>query len=1262
MSNDDFVSQLRPVELLSSGFTVGGGVSVYYNELMKKGVCGSDIFLLQNLMGSEWDKFKQTLRPVPMRDEELPEPVKNTNYGGWESGYITLMKKAKIPFRHEKDAFKDYEALPHEVELSDKVTLRPDQLEVFDISKRAGVGNWVTATPEGFIVSGKMQGVILHALEKTPYYQPTYVTKIPDLGIIKKMGKLTRQVEEARREEFVLMYLSLVDATGNYVLSNGNFAGQLGRILKGRKVRADIMSTVGGASNNLLAKTIGVKFEPGPLFSPQITFEDYQTIMRKRAPFAPKHPRASLYSDRVSTLMLTFNLVVDQDNCRLITVNKDASSGQLFRVLKKKDTTVKDALLADWLLQKLLGCVRGKRLNEEMYTALWENYGALFCPQTKNKSEIGERAKLQQGHEVWRNYFVFNSFTQMPAQILCENIYNRWDKLTQQPVFKNKDNPEIWSLLGWSCYGNGLEDLLTTMARQAKEEGHSLAVYSDNVYLLMYIEGEFYWFSLDGSSMECSLSKGDAQYFMRHVIEDYWKGDVTQAWRIYGETFYKDLAVDSRCLLGALQWQNDGQCSGTGGTAYLNNGKMIIRGEAFNAALKARGAISPLKEGVDLPSKNSTKVLGERALHYSLDHMFSYGGVYMKVELVTHTDLFNILLGEDRQLPDGVISLDILGMDAAWIPTVGVIGGLNPVYPILNKDKLIRAVAYNKMSDKLSTNQARIIESMRLKALYLLGAWRYAALGDLIRDRIGSSPVVKSAKARVEEGEGPYESVMIEAIKDFARDLDPEAITEISVVIGSLGLPYFFDVLRTYKNIDYARRYLIHVVETEGVDKALLISSVSTLVQAIALRLTSVEKAEAQLWVELLERNGRLQEVSELVEISQENVTGETESVGDFKNWLKTIRKNLVITPRDKIKFDLVYDQGDFGSVVVDHMDDIVDAMDFLGPAKSKPHESSYAKIIQLRNRLNLRSFSDSNTQKIGETIIVVSAEQQPILDKIMAHVKEVGVPLGDLYNYSRIMTDARLTEKERAIVKKDAFGFITVLDRKLDRLLGKTMVVSNPDEMDKTTLIKKEREARKQKKKDEKELKQMNAVSEAEKRHDLTLQQHRQEKKEAKKVAKEERGEKESQKEEEERPTPKLHPLHAKPLLHWLGIAVAKGIPPPPAPGVLTQAFMPTGDTQDLLKNSGPFGQELRAAHLAGILSEDSLERILAGIKWIKHRINSGTVSDNRAGIMAVAKFIKERLAGAEAAGREDPGYFTFPSKGTWAEHLFSIPFYSPE
>jgi len=1264
MADYEFVDNLKPSEMLRSGFTVGSGVAVYYHEGMKKGVSGADIFLLQGLMGREWEKFKTTLKKVPEREEELPEPVKNTNYGGWESGYITLMKKGGLDLVHEKQAWKDFEALDAEVDLSDIVTLTPDQIAAFDPEIRPQVMKFVTVTGTGLVINGKMLGKRLSPKETTPYYQPTYMTKIPDLGIIKKMGKLVRQVSREKHEMFAQMYVALVDATATYVLSSGNLNGQIGRIIKGLNVRKAMNQAVGGASDNLLAKALGCERLKGELFSPQIPFQAFAELMKKRAPFAPRPPNATLYSDRPSTLLLTYNLIVKKDGAKLITINHDASSGQLLRPLKKVDTTVTDAFLADWLLDKLNKCVVNGRVQEELYTSFWRTYGSLFIPQTKNKMEIGERAKLATHSEVWRNYFVFNSFTQLPAQMLCENIYNRWDKTTQEPTFKNSMNDEIWSLLGWSCYGNGLQDLLFTMARQAKRQGFSIAVYSDNVYVLQYIkaESEFYWYSLDGSSMECSINKGDASYFMQHVIENYWGGEVTTAWKIYGETFYKDLAVDGRALLGSIQWQNIGQFSGTGGTAYLNNEKMILRCAVLEYLLKQGWEGSLLKIGTPLPERNSTSVFGERVLDPKLDRAFFLGGVSVKVELVTHTDLFHILLGEERELPDAIISLDILGMDAAWIPSIPEMGGLKPVFPVLNKDKLIRAVAYNKMTDKLSTKEQRVIESMRLKALYLLGAWRYEPLADLLRDRIGSNPVVKTARARVEKGEGPYEEIMQEAIKDFAQELDPESIEEISLVLGSIALPYWFDVMKVYKNISYAREHLLSVLESEGKEVALKLASITSLIQAIYHKLSSLKKEKVMEWIEKLKSLGRLDEVNELVEIAQESTMGDTQSVADFKSWLSGIREKLDVNDLDVARWELLEAKADVAMTIDELPDFLAEALEVpLVKSNVKPHVSSYVDVKQLRRKLNLKSYSDSKPNLIGSKVDPLSPYQTSIIAKIIDSLKDRGEPASNLYNYADLVRHANLSVEEKAELKKHSFTMMVHLDRKLDKMFEKVVsAVENPEAIQANIMIKKKRAERKESKRDYKLEKMERAEREAEERSDLHLQL----KEEAKKEKKKKRAESKEKEEEQPQVPPPIHPMHTKPLLHWASQTVVKGaLPPPPPKGFVNpmDSNSPV-DLTRLINSSGDFGEELESALAGNAIGVVSYEKILRGLAWIRNLINSGQVASQRSELADVIKRIRDTLKRAydEWDEHREVVTYKYPTSKPWVGWMFDLPFFS--
>lgn len=1255
------IEEIKPAELLTTGFTVGSGVTIYYHEGLKKGISGADIFLLQGLMGGEWEKFKSTMTPVPTRDvDEFPEPTKDTNYGGWESGYIAAFTKAGIEFLHESEAWKGFDAIKAEVPLSDHVVLNELQRLAYQPLREA-ITLFVKKTEDGLIVNGKVQAKTIVPKADPPFYKPSYITHIPDLGIIKKMKKLCSQVDAVRFDDYALMYNKIVEATATHVLSSGNFAGQIGRIKKGEAVRAAMVKAVGGASDNLLAKAISAKRVPGLLFGLQIEFDDYQKIMRRRAPFAPRKAEATLYTDKITTLLFTFDSIVREDSAKLMVVNKTASSGQLFSPLKKESTTLWDAVLADWLMDKLLGCVKKKQLNMDMYTSMWNMYGSLFIPQTKNKMEIGERAKLKLGKECWRNYFVFNAFTQMPSQILFENIYTRWDKSVQAPTYKHSGNREIWSLLGWSCYGGGLEDLLRTMAQEARDQGYSLAIYSDNVYLLMEIDGKFYWFSLDGSSMECSLTKQDAEYFMKHVIEDYWEGQVTQAWRIYGEVFYKDLAVDGTALLGSLQWKNTGQFSGTGGTAYLNNAKMVTRTTVFDHLLSTWGRRSPLKKGRDLPAAESTVVFGERELDPQLDRAFFLGGVSLKVELVTQTSLFNVLLGEEIDLPDSVITLDLLGMDAAWIPRMGEIGGQKPIFPILNQDKLIRAVAYNKTTNKKSPKEERIIEAMRLKALYLLGAWRYEPLSALLRDRIGSNPTVKTARARVEKGEGLYEEMLEEGIKTLASELDPEAVGAIAQVLQSLALPYWYDVLTVYKSTHYAKAFLLKEFEDKGVNEALKIADVSTFSHTVSSHLGSLSKEKTLEWIEKLKSLDRFNELCEFLEDANEGVRGSDQSVADFKAWLRRIRGKLDVKPEDVVKWSLL--NSDAQEQLTYTLEDIEDELDEvlnLGPTTVKPHESSFDPIRFIKSRYELKSFSNSNPKLIGSKSAPLSPELVELRERIIKTVAETGIPIQDLYNYQKLMMLTGLTVAEKDLIKKRATDFLVSLDKKLDQLLETTVPAdATPSSLERDYIVKQQREERKAAKRDFKLEKQDRMIRDAEERMDRVKHEVRQQEKQTKRA-------KEKEKEEEEAEPPVILPrstLHEKSLLHWVTQTLDKSKKPPAAPSPhwippwkestpfnVDQAVKQTGELGDVI-------EEMFNDNQISIGTRESLLRILV---WLQRVIDSMQIPRQKSEVFTVIKYFKDRLIAEKNDARNGNPASSSPITDQDIQEMLDLPFFT--
>lgn len=1100
-------AQLR--KEVQRGWTVTGDLIGYYLDGSSSGISVNELRILKTMSGKDWNSFKETLIPVKKRKTELPDPCLEVNFGGWSSGYQNAFDNANIDYLSAKRAYRDWDRKEERMNkrVTFKIPLDADSLP----DKESKFWETVSLRTDGFALLMQYDYYVPVPTDKTPMYIPRYMTIKPDVATMHHFGKMVMTVPDSDYKEFLDTYLELVQYSYDYVLSSGNFISQVGRILKGFKVYNDTMKLTKNLSRNGLAEaveaTLGIKnaFLSGQrLREPQITQEAYNAIMMLRAPFRKREQGLVLSITNILALS-----VATQINCRngfsLFKVNKDSTAGLWMQNETKDVTFPTDVTMAKWLLDKLASFCVGGTFDHEKFALFMEQYGGLFIPETKNKMEVGLRKKLKED-KVWRNYFVFNNWIQLPGQILLQHIYKVAPDVDKRVLHKNYENPEIWSLLGWSPYHYGVYNLLRTMVKESKDYGYSIAVYSDNLYLMQYLDGEFYWYSLDGSSMEVSIDHQDAVYFMKHTLDNFWNGEISDPWRVYGEVFYPKVNINGRALLGNMQWQNVGMFSGQGGTAYLNNAKMITAATSLDHKMKGRTTRKLLVDDKPLPDKDTTIEYGERLLAPELDQCFYTRGISLKVEVVTHSTWFKYLAEEGEMEPpsreDETVRLDLLGYDGIFCPRFFREGLIKP-FPILTEKKLKSSFVFNKQKTQESHAVNRVLSISRYKAFYILGCWKSLPLSALIRNRIASYEVDLTISTLDEP-----EKLVEEIIASVAKGLSMEAASAIATALDSFRLPSIFDLLNIYANADFAGKFITSVIENEGPTHALIYANPAVVVDFLF------------DWLEQCMKEGK-EEVELTPDVEEFIVTvGKSPSANEIAEMVE--KKNPLLAQK---VISLLRWEGALAQPreVSNPKRKERPQKKFSRPTQGDTEWPSVSSRLQLLTREPLpRPFSFGRDIPEGE----LCSKAIECIQKVDAYVKENDIKIGELFDYALWFKGAGVTKEDVAEIKvqKQTALFLKNLDRKLltqasKRLDSTAEVTPEGKELEKREVVLRrlDRKIEKHNKKEAQRKATEAREAEIKERTEAMKKERQKEKKRLKEREKEKAKEKEKEKEKEE-------------------------------------------------------------------------------------------------------------------------------------------------
>ena len=788
-------------------FSLFGDVVIYYDETMNRGITGFDLYMMRKAYGPQIKDIKSRLTKISDKQFEQVELIPIAvipRFNGQAFGAMVSSGKFLVRSKASLAMKPGLQAIAIKLPMSD---ILPQQFAMYMEDSHKATVRWYTKNPDNKAAANLVDLFIKHfdsqnSVIKTvlgdgstkdgyyqssrdlriPTYTPTYQQHEADKGMLKAIELLTTRSSGTTYIVMLDLYRDMMETANTNVLSSGSMSGQLGRLQAGFDTRKWVVERSQG-KKQIIPKGCKAQVRVD-LLAPQITFRDYVAVLKQRAPFAPRNYTMDLWTNHLPILDLYVHLV-SLGESGAYRVNSAASSGDFYNGLIRAETIPNDVLRASQLLtildeieDPLVSAGSVSHSVEKILEA--RKYARL--PRMANKLETGSREKVS---KKWRNFFVFNAFEQLPASVLYHGIYDARAKL-----YKHIDNPSVYSLIGWSPYKGGLRNLLTTMVRQASDNKVSFGVYSDNVWCMLYDKGTFIWLSLDGTSMESSITRTDVAMFNTAVLTQFW-GKTTKGFARYATEYHPYMVCDAHCLLGSTQFKNIGQFSGTQGTPYFNNSKMIF----------------PVHIIEDLIQTGQIQMMNSKRTDLSdkVYDIFASFGVKIKLELKTVSPLFDYLAMPDQDEADrlikslgknSIIKLDLLAMDA-WVSDV-VDDFL--IFPVLAKDRVLKSLVYNKFlanrKNNVTTNVGRVLQQLRLRALYVVGGFAYPGMPALLRHRLGTDDFVSKAVNTL---------ITVSKEKEIWNDLITDILAEETVedVDGALkqallaiGVPYLSDVVK----------------------------------------------------------------------------------------------------------------------------------------------------------------------------------------------------------------------------------------------------------------------------------------------------------------------------------------------------------------------------------------------------------------------------------------------------------------------------------
>jgi len=840
----DFIDIVQPMgenamtKRLMSGARILADTVLYdIGEYGNSGVTGLDLMTLGPVLGKRRAKFKSEL--VPRKRKPVPEyPIeRRTNYGAYDHDrVIPLLSAAKLELIPKASLPKDWSGIPEDL---------PEYTATIDLTK-SGIQlpnqhltvYYPPSDPFGtlIVLEGKAENKAARALRiekaakaqtpwheisvedgqltvtvanqtfyrpqldaNTPKYFPSYQTVQPDNGMI-QAARLSAQVAVGDiRADWIQLYREMAEVTVEYALSSGTMEGQIGRMRKGVTMLQEVKKQLKER-----------KLEPRIH-----TYEEYRKIIEATWPLVEVNEEVKFTTTNIFALDALFRL----KGVPLLSINSNAGAGRYYGPGTTRETSsYTDYVMASMLLRHCESLDSPAKAMD-----YYKNKQGMFLPNLKNKMEILPRENILAKS---RNYFHFNTFVQLPAQIL----FAHFQKMNGKYQPKSLKNPKTHSLFGWAPQNGGLQDLLTVMSRETFLVGHSIAVYSDNMWVMLKPKGwryglPFVWLSLDGSSMESSNTR-ETMYLLNTLIAE--RIPMSKAWRNYILNLHPIISTDVFAVLGRAAILQPGLASGTSATAQNNHSLMTLCAHYVGQVLTKYGPerfLTP--NGWKVVLNEPTRVLGDASLlHDDIENEFLKMMVSIKIEMYSTSTIFPFLQDQAPAPAPGLVPLDLLGQDLASMAGVWPsMGKTHPIFPVLDRGRLLRASVYDSLSlrwkkESLFTN---VVKSMRLKALYSLGGWWYDVLGLLYRQRLSALTPTDLQAAPDEDSWKNFQH----RIQDLVTDLVEEEVTDQTIgrlmyaALKGMTLPYMMDVVGLNLGDKYAKFLCLELLQNNGLEEAL---------------------------------------------------------------------------------------------------------------------------------------------------------------------------------------------------------------------------------------------------------------------------------------------------------------------------------------------------------------------------------------------------------------------------------------------------------
>jgi hypothetical protein len=291
------------------------------------------------------------------------------------------------------------------------------------------------------------------------------------------------------------------------------------------------------------------------------------------------------------------------------------------------------------------------------------------------------------------------------------------------------------SLAGFSPFKGGIWRVVKKMVDNATNYGIDFAVYADNLYMVVKQEaGDFLWYSLDGSSMETSITVSDVVAENYRLLREYWglshdeianfqSSVMHPSFIKYMMLVHPQLVAGAVGVLGRTTFKLKGMGSGVIGTFDFNTRKTTTLMVAALCMINAEGpagvlanllksdqkhlyALDKIFKPVVEPKEDFATVTpgNSSPMKQLFNTIAGCVGVVMKVEAITRLPAnyseYWATSGPHHGDVTQVVRLDMLGFDMVVVsyPEMGLRG---ITCSILDRGRLERSIVFNKAQGEL---------------------------------------------------------------------------------------------------------------------------------------------------------------------------------------------------------------------------------------------------------------------------------------------------------------------------------------------------------------------------------------------------------------------------------------------------------------------------------------------------------------------------------------------------------------------------------